>query len=156
MVDQAAARSSAAAPGSVSACGGPAPGPLPAALFGAAGAGRPRRLARPQPSPRFPARRTAIYLVIWTRPDYDDWKAVFDTGERVRKEYLCTGHEIYRDINDPNQLTVFLEFPSSGVPERFERATRGEDGRGRRESEPRAMFVNQTQQTDYRSRRQAA
>jgi hypothetical protein len=54
-----------------------------------------------------------MYLTMWTHVrDYDDWKAVFDSGEPLRTSHGCTGHEIYRSDDDSNQLTVFLEFPS--------------------------------------------
>lgn len=100
-----------------------------------------------------------MYLVMWTHVrDYDDWKAVFDSGEQVRREFRCAGHEIFRDVDDPNMLTVFLEFPSR------DRATAFLDDPRLKEkmreagvdSELRTMFVNQTQQMDYRSRRTAA
>jgi quinol monooxygenase YgiN len=99
-----------------------------------------------------------MYLVMWTHVrDYDDWKAVFDTGEPIRKEYLCTGHEIYRDVDDPNQLTVFLEFPSKARAKAFFDDPRLKEKMREAgvESEPRTMFVSQTQQTDYRRRRAA-
>ena len=66
-----------------------------------------------------------MYLVMWTHVrDYDDWKAVFDSGEPVRASYECIGHEIFRDVDDSNQLTVFLEFPSK------EQARRSSTSRG--------------------------
>ena len=100
-----------------------------------------------------------MYLVMWTHVrDYDVWKAVFDSGERVRREYLCSGHEIYRDVDDPNQLTLFLEFPSKGRAEAFldDPGLKEKMRESGVDSEPQTMFVNQTQQTDYRSRHQAA
>ena len=100
-----------------------------------------------------------MYLVMWTHVrDYDDWKAVFDGGERVRQEYLCTGHEIYRDVDDPNMLTVFLEFPSKDRAKAFfdDPRLKGKMQESGVEGEVRTMYVNQTQQADYRSRRAAA
>jgi hypothetical protein len=100
-----------------------------------------------------------MYLVMWTHVrDYDDWKTVFDTGERIRREYLCTGHEIYRDVDDPNQLTVFLEFPSKQRAMAFfeDRRFKEKMREAGVDSEPRTWFVSQTQATDYRSRRPAA
>jgi hypothetical protein len=100
-----------------------------------------------------------MYLVMWTHVrDYDDWKAAFDGGERLRREYRCTGHEIYRDVEDPQRLTVFLEFPSRERARsyfddpRFEEQMR----EGGAEPGPRTMFVSQAQRTDYRLRRPAA
>ena len=99
-----------------------------------------------------------MYLMMSTHVrDYDDWKTGFDKGESLRTRHGCTGHEIFRDADDSNQLTVILEFPSRergqaflADPELKERmAEAGVD------SEPRTTFVNQTQRTDYRSRRAA-
>ena len=99
-----------------------------------------------------------MYLVMWTHVrDYDDWKIAFDKGESLRTSHRCTGHEIFRDADDGNQLTVFLEFPSREAGEAFladpelkeKMAGSGVD------SEPRTMFVTQTQRTDYRGKRAA-
>ena len=99
-----------------------------------------------------------MYLVMWTHVrDYDDWKAVFDSGEPVRQEFHCTGHKIYRDVDDPNMLTVFLEFPSKDRAKAFADDPRLEKKMQESgvDSETRTMFVSQTQQVDYRSRRAA-
>jgi hypothetical protein len=99
-----------------------------------------------------------MYLVMWTHVrDYDDWKAVFDSGEPLRREYECSGHEIYRDLQDANQLTLFLEFPSRGKAQAFldEPRLQRRMQEGGVDSEPRTMFVSQTQRVDYRSRRAA-
>lgn len=99
-----------------------------------------------------------MYLVMWSHVrDYDDWKAVFDAGEPLRVGHGCTGHEIHRGVDDPNQLTIFLDFPSREQGEAFladpllkeKMAESGVD------SEPRTMFVTQTQRVDYRSRQAA-
>jgi hypothetical protein len=99
-----------------------------------------------------------MYLVMWSHVrDYDDWKTVFDAGEQFRVGHGCTGHEIHRGVDDPNQLTIFLDFPSREKGEAFladpqlkeKMAEAGVD------SEPRTMFVTQTQRVDYRSRRAA-
>ena len=99
-----------------------------------------------------------MYLVMWTHVrDYDDWKAVFDSGEQVRREHHCVGHEIFRDADDPNMLTVFLEFPFRERAKGFFDDPRLQERMREAgvDSEVRTMFVNQTQQTDYRSRRAA-
>ena len=99
-----------------------------------------------------------MYLVMWTHVrDYDDWKAVFDSGEPVRQEFHCTGHEIYRDVDDPNMLTVFLEFPSRERAKAFFDDPRLKEKlqESGADSETRTMFVSQTRRTDDRSRRAA-
>jgi quinol monooxygenase YgiN len=99
-----------------------------------------------------------MYLVMWTHVrDYDDWKAVFDTGEPLRREFGCSGHEIYRDVDDPNQLTVFLEFSSREKAKEFldEPRLKQRMAEAGVDSEPRTMLVSQTQRTDYHTRRAA-
>ena len=78
-------------------------------------------------------------------------------GEPLRTGHGCTGHEIYRDIEDSNQLTVFLEFPSRERAQGFLDDPRLKEKMSEAgvESEPRTMFVTQTQRVDYRSRRAA-
>ncbi|MEW5960033.1 MAG: cyclase [Chloroflexota bacterium] len=38
--------------------------------------------------------------------DFNKWKAVFDEMEQARREYGWTGHELYRDVADPNKITI--------------------------------------------------
>jgi quinol monooxygenase YgiN len=99
-----------------------------------------------------------MYLVTWIHVrDYDDWKMAFDAGEPLRTMHRCTGHEIFRDADDPNQLTVFLEFPSREAGKAFmadpELKRKMEESGV--DSEVRSMFVTQTQRADYRARRAA-
>ena len=51
--------------------------------------------------------------------DYDAWKPVFDVHGDVRRKYGGTGHEIYRGIGDPNEITVVNHFPSKEQAEAF-------------------------------------
>jgi hypothetical protein len=99
-----------------------------------------------------------MYLVMWTHVrDYDDWKAVFDAGGEFRRDHGCTGHEIYRDGDDPNQLTVFLEFPGEEQAQGFRDAPLLKEKwrESGVDSEPRSAFVTRAEKTDYRDRRAA-
>jgi len=99
-----------------------------------------------------------MYLTMWTHVrDYDDWKTAFDAGEPLRTSHGCTGHEIYRSDDDPNQLTVFLEFPSRESGDAFlaDPLLKEKMAEAGVEGEPRTMFVTQTQCVDYRSRKAA-
>lgn len=46
--------------------------------------------------------------------DFDSWKAAFDdhVGTRIRRG--ATGHYVFRAEDDPNLVTVMLEFASRG------------------------------------------
>ena len=99
-----------------------------------------------------------MYLMMSTHVrDYDDWKTAFDKGEPLRTSHRCSGHEIYRDADDTNQLTVFLEFPSREAGEGFlgDPELKGRMAEAGIDSEPRTMFVNQMQRADYRSKQAA-
>ncbi len=64
--------------------------------------------------------------------DYDTWRAMFDQ-DRPRAREKATAQRVFRRVDDPNHVFVFLEFASrddadeasrrlveSGVLERFE------------------------------------
>jgi len=99
-----------------------------------------------------------MYLVIsHTVRDYDDWKPVFDAGEQVRTRHGCTGHEIYRGDDEANDLTIMLDFPSREAGEAFmaDPELRQHMDEAGVTSEPRTMWVTQTQCVDYRERKAA-
>ena len=44
--------------------------------------------------------------------DYQAWKSMFDSGRaEIRKE--ATGHRIYRGVEDPQQVSVAVDFETS-------------------------------------------
>ena len=51
--------------------------------------------------------------------DYDFWKAVFDEHEEVRVKYGSTGHTIYRSADDPNAVTLIIEYESRERADEF-------------------------------------
>ena len=64
--------------------------------------------------------------------DYDAWRPMFDQ-DRPRGREKATGQRVFRSVDDPNQVFIFLEFDSvddaqearrrvleSGVLDRFE------------------------------------
>ncbi len=44
--------------------------------------------------------------------DYDDWRKVYDAFFESRKEAGVTGEAVYRSVEDPNDVTLALEFDS--------------------------------------------
>ncbi len=44
--------------------------------------------------------------------DFDGWKATFDAQATARAAAGCTGHRIFRDASDPNEVTVLLQWQS--------------------------------------------
>ena len=64
--------------------------------------------------------------------DYDAWRSMFDQ-DRPQAREKATGQRVFRTVDDPNQVFIFLEFDSvddaqearrrvleSGVLDRFE------------------------------------
>jgi len=99
-----------------------------------------------------------MHLVLQhTVRDYDDWKPVFDAGEPVRTRHGCTGYEIYRGDDEANDLTIMLDFPSRDAGEAFmaDPELRQHMDEAGVTSEPRTMWVTQTQCVNYRDRKAA-
>jgi hypothetical protein len=91
-------------------------------------------------------------IVQHTVRDYDAWKPVFDDHEVVRRRHGSTGHELYRGLDNPNELTIVNHFPTReqadafatdpSLPEAMERG--GVTG------QPRVTYVGEAEAVDYR------
>jgi len=96
-----------------------------------------------------------MYLVMQQKVrDYDDWKPVFDAGQSLRAKHGCRGHEVFRSDDDPNDLTLMLDFPSREAGEAFlaEPELKERMGEAGVLAPPRTMWATQTACADYRSR----
>jgi heme-degrading monooxygenase HmoA len=60
-----------------------------------------------------------ILIVQHQVRDYDAWKLVFDGNQALRTRHGATGHELYRSLGDPNELTLVTHFPSREQAEAF-------------------------------------
>jgi quinol monooxygenase YgiN len=98
-----------------------------------------------------------ILIVQHTVRDYDAWKPAFDEHESVRAKYGCLGHTIYRDADKPNDVTMIFRYESRERAEEFMRdpSLREAMERGGVISEPRAMWLEESETTSY-AQRQAA
>lgn len=56
-----------------------------------------------------------VYInVRHTVADYEKWRLVFDEGETYRRAAGATGvNQVYRDVDDPNTVTVVLEWDNA-------------------------------------------
>ena len=46
-----------------------------------------------------------------TVADYEKWRTIFDEDEARRRAAGSTGvNQVYRDLDDPNTITVFMEW----------------------------------------------
>jgi heme-degrading monooxygenase HmoA len=93
-----------------------------------------------------------ILIVQHTVRDYDAWKPVFDEHQAVRTRHGATGHELYRSVDDPNDITVVNHFPSKEQAEAFaaDPSLKEAMERGGVTSELRVSWVRETEAVDYR------
>ena len=51
-------------------------------------------------------------------PDFDTWKQRFDGDPAARRD-AGTGHRLYRSSDNPNEVIVQVEFPSTEIAKSF-------------------------------------
>lgn len=51
--------------------------------------------------------------------NFEAWKAVFDEAFMLRKSAGERNFHLYREVNDPSDLTLFFEWESAAMAERF-------------------------------------
>ena len=51
--------------------------------------------------------------------DYGQWRPFFDEHGRVRRQFGCLGEQVFRDANNPNSITVLMEWDSFENADRF-------------------------------------
>jgi quinol monooxygenase YgiN len=92
-------------------------------------------------------------IVQHTVRDYDAWKAAFDEHEATRAKYGCTGHTIYRDPDNRNDLTILTSWRTREDAQRFmdDPSLKAAMEKGGVTSEPRITLLEEAD-----SRRNAA
>jgi heme-degrading monooxygenase HmoA len=98
-----------------------------------------------------------IVIVQHKVRDYDAWKVVFDEHRAVRTRHGATGHELYRGVEDPNEVTVVNRFPSREQAEAFaaDPSLKEAMERGGVVSEPRITWAREADAADYRQSKAA-
>ena len=61
----------------------------------------------------------ATLLVHHKVQDYSAWRKIFDEDDQRRKEYGSTGFQVFKSANDPNDLTVTMDYPSVEAAKAF-------------------------------------
>lgn len=51
--------------------------------------------------------------------DYDTFRGVFDSHEDMRQAAGVTGKTVYRSVDDPNEITVRLDFSGTDAAKAF-------------------------------------
>jgi heme-degrading monooxygenase HmoA len=95
-----------------------------------------------------------ILIVQHKVRDYKTWKPAFDEHEAIRRRHGATGHELYRGLDDSNELTIVTHFPSKEQAEAFSRDPSLKEAmeRGGVMSEPRITWARETETVDYTAR----
>jgi heme-degrading monooxygenase HmoA len=98
-----------------------------------------------------------IIIVQHRVSDYDAWKSVFDEHEAVRRGHGATGHEVYRGLDDANEVTVVNHFPTTEQAKAFaaDPSLKAAMERGGVVSEPRITWAEESDAADYRQTRAA-
>jgi len=98
-----------------------------------------------------------IIIVQHKVRDYDTWKSVFDGHQAVRTRHGATGHELYRGLEDLNDITVVNHFPSKEQAEAFaaDPSLKEAMERGGVVSEPRITWAQDTEAVEYRQSKAA-
>lgn len=98
-----------------------------------------------------------IVIAQHTVRDYDAWKLVFDEHQAVRTRHGATGHELYRGLEDPNEVTVVNHFPSKEQAEAFaaDPSLKEAMERGGVISQPRFTWAQEAEAVDYRQTKAA-
>jgi quinol monooxygenase YgiN len=96
-------------------------------------------------------------IVQHTVLDYDAWKPAFDEHEATRAKYGCTGHTIYRDPDNRNDLTILTSWRSREDAQRFMDAPslKAAMEKGGVTSEPRITLLEETDSRRYAASRAA-
>ena len=95
-----------------------------------------------------------ILIVQHKVRDYDTWKPVFDEHGDVRKRHGATGHELYRNLDDPDYVTVVNHFPTRERAEAFARDPSLKEAmeRGGVMGEPRIIWAERVETVDHRAK----
>ena len=54
--------------------------------------------------------------------DFDAWQRFFEANEQLRVKYGGLGHTLYREIDEPNNITLAIRFESRERAEEFARS----------------------------------
>jgi quinol monooxygenase YgiN len=96
-------------------------------------------------------------IVQHTVRDYDAWKPAFDEHEATRAKYGCTGHTIYRDPDNRNDLTILTSWRSRDDAQRFmeDPSLKAAMEKGGVTSEPRVTLLEEADSRRYAASRAA-
>ena len=78
--------------------------------------------------------------------DYDTFRDAFDDAEDMRQSAGSTGNVVFQSADEPNEVTVQVEFPTVEAAKAFALSQELRDAmlRARVQGPPRIWFVNDT------------
>ena len=63
-----------------------------------------------------------ILIMHFTVRDFDAWRRVFEANEQLRVKYGGLGHTLYREIDEPNTITLAIRFEARERAQEFARS----------------------------------
>jgi len=51
--------------------------------------------------------------------EYSTFRKVYDDQETTRREFGCTGSQVFQSASDPNEITVITDWPSVDMAKAF-------------------------------------
>ncbi len=96
-------------------------------------------------------------IVQHTVRDYDAWKPAFDEHEPTRAKFGCKSHTIYRNPDDPNDVTILTSWESREGAQNFiqDPSLKAAMEKGGVISEPRVTLLEEAETHTYAARRAA-
>lgn len=63
-----------------------------------------------------------ILIMQHTVRDFDTWRNTFEANEQLRVKYGGLGHTLYRELDEPSNVTLIMRFDSRERAEEFARS----------------------------------
>ncbi len=81
-----------------------------------------------------------------TVEDYAGFRQVFDGAEEMRQAAGALSHTVYQSVDDPNEVLVRVEFPTTDAAKAFSTSQSLHDAMQRAglKEPPRLLIVNET------------
>jgi hypothetical protein len=87
----------------------------------------------------------ARLFVRHTVTDYEAWKKAYDDFDAERMSLGVTGHAVFQSVDDPNDVTVWHDFPTPENAKHFASSPRLKEVMAKAgvKGAPQIWFVNQ-------------
>jgi quinol monooxygenase YgiN len=89
--------------------------------------------------------------------DFETWQPAFEDNRPFREQYGCISHQLYRGLDDPNDVTIVMRYTSRERAEALLRDPRLKEVMDRAgvDSEPRITLLEEIEVAEYAVQRAA-